>query len=127
VVLDQDQSVSVVKKLKLVGYPYKIFKKTAFVKDMFTSALEVARFEGAAVRTVSGIRGQIKKVRNTPSALSCFGTLSKLPTFTMNINQNDLIPRKLFEACIPSFFPNCLFSHVKDEVNEMGLNSKPAC
>lgn len=61
VVLDQDQSVSVVKKLKLVGYPYKIFKKTAFVKDMFTSALEVARFEGAAVRTVSGIRGQIKK------------------------------------------------------------------
>lgn len=65
VVLDQDQSASVVKKLKLVGYPYKIFKKTAFVKDMFTSALEVARFEGAAVRTVSGIRGQIKKVRNT--------------------------------------------------------------
>ncbi|XP_024392002.1 uncharacterized protein [Physcomitrium patens] len=61
VVLDQDQSASVVKKLKLVGYPYKIFKKTAFVKDMFTSALEVARFEGAAVRTVSGIRGQIKK------------------------------------------------------------------
>ncbi|KAG0630203.1 hypothetical protein M758_1G161900 [Ceratodon purpureus] len=61
VVLDQDQSVSVVKKLKLVGYPYKIFKKTAFVKDMFTSALEVARFEGASVRTVSGIRGQIKK------------------------------------------------------------------
>lgn len=62
VVLDQDQSVSVVKKLKLVGYPYKIYKKTAFVRDMFTSDLEVARFEGASVRTVSGIRGQVKKV-----------------------------------------------------------------
>ncbi|BBN03124.1 ribosome biogenesis protein BMS1 [Marchantia polymorpha subsp. ruderalis] len=65
VVLELDQAVAIVKKLKLVGYPYKIFKKTAFVRDMFTSALEVARFEGAAVRTVSGIRGQIKKAVKT--------------------------------------------------------------
>jgi ribosome biogenesis protein BMS1 len=61
VVLDIDRSVKIVKKLKLTGAPYKIFKNTAFVKDMFSSALEVAKFEGANLRTVSGIRGQVKK------------------------------------------------------------------
>ena len=66
VVLDIDRSVKIVKKLKLTGVPYKIFKNTAFIKDMFSSALEVAKFEGANVRTVSGIRGQVKKALPKP-------------------------------------------------------------
>lgn len=66
VVLDIDHSVKIVKKLKLTGVPYKVYKNTVFVKDMFTSALEVAKFEGASIRTVSGIRGQVKRALPKP-------------------------------------------------------------
>ncbi|TPX07662.1 uncharacterized protein E0L32_010660 [Thyridium curvatum] len=65
-VLSVDESTEIVKKLKLTGAPYKIFKNTAFIKDMFNSALEIAKFEGAAVKTVSGIRGQIKRALSKP-------------------------------------------------------------
>ncbi|TKY88387.1 hypothetical protein EX895_002739 [Sporisorium graminicola] len=67
VVLDVDSgSQKIVKKLKLTGTPAKIYKNTAFIKDMFSSALEVAKFEGAHIKTVSGIRGQIKKALSKP-------------------------------------------------------------
>ncbi|MCE2055377.1 hypothetical protein HAX54_042495 [Datura stramonium] len=50
-VLEFNHAARIVKKIKLVGHPCKIFKKTALIKDMFTSDLEIARFEGAAIRT----------------------------------------------------------------------------
>lgn len=65
-VMSVDESTEIVKKLKLTGTPAKIYKNTAFIKDMFNSALEVAKFEGASIKTVSGIRGQIKRALSRP-------------------------------------------------------------
>lgn len=65
-ITEVDHVTNIVKKLKLKGYPKEVFKNTAFIKDMFTSPLEVTKYQGAAIRTTSGLRGQIKKALRTP-------------------------------------------------------------
>lgn len=57
-----DSCTSVVKKLKLTGTPQKVQKTTVFIKGLFNSDVEGAKFIGAKLKTVSGIRGMIKAV-----------------------------------------------------------------
>ncbi|XP_017087677.2 ribosome biogenesis protein BMS1 homolog [Drosophila bipectinata] len=97
-VTELDKSSQIMKKLKLVGHPFKIYKKTAFIKDMFNSSLEVAKFEGAKIKTVSGIRGQIKKSHHTPEG-------SYRATFEDKILLSDIVfCRTWFRVEVPRFY-----------------------
>lgn len=97
VVLDLNKSADIVKKLKLVGEPMEVFTKTAFIKGMFSSSLEVAKFEGAPVRTVSGIRGLIKKAIRAPEG-------AFRATFEDKILMSDLVfLRTWFHVDVPKF------------------------
>uniref|UniRef100_A0A452GVC1 Bms1-type G domain-containing protein n=1 Tax=Gopherus agassizii TaxID=38772 RepID=A0A452GVC1_9SAUR len=98
VVLDLDKSITVVKKLKLTGFPFKIYKNTSFIKGMFNSPLEVAKFEGAAIRTVSGIRGQIKKGLRKPEG-------AFRATFEDKLLMSDIVfMRTWYPVSIPAFY-----------------------
>jgi len=98
VILELDKSTQIVKKLKLTGEPYKIFKKTAFVKGMFNTSLEVAKFEKAAIRTVSGVRGIIKKCLASPEG-------AFRATFEDKILMSDIVFVKTwFQVEVPKFY-----------------------
>nr|XP_022318488.1 ribosome biogenesis protein BMS1 homolog [Crassostrea virginica] len=98
VVLELDKSMQIVKKLKLTGTPYKIFKKTAFIQGMFNSILEVTKFEGAKIRTVSGLRGQVKKALRTPEG-------AFRATFEDKILLSDIVfMRTWYPVEVPQFY-----------------------
>ncbi|KCV71510.1 hypothetical protein H696_02454 [Fonticula alba] len=99
VVLELDKAFTIIKKLKLTGEPYEIFKNTAFIRGMFNSSLEVARFEGAKIRTVSGIRGHIKKALLKPEG--CFRA-----TFEDRVLRSDIV---FLRAWVPVEAKNAYF------------------
>jgi ribosome biogenesis protein BMS1 len=106
VVLESAEQVQVMKKLKLVGEPEKIQVKTAFIKNMFTSDLEVSKCVGARIQTVSGIRGEIKK------AVGPNGNFRA--TFEDKIQVSDLIIMKTWTSVPISRFVNPLIDGVKE-------------
>lgn len=116
VVLDVDQTTEIVKKLKLTGTPYKIFKNTAFIKDMFTSALEIAKFEGAAIKTVSGIRGQIKRALSKPEG-------HFRATFEDKVLMSDIVFLRAWYPIHPHRFYNPV-TNLLEHAAASGTNSK---
>ncbi|KAJ1933813.1 Glycoside hydrolase 2 (Mannanase, beta-galactosidase) [Linderina pennispora] len=89
-VLENMQSIDIVKKLKLTGYPDKIHKNTAYIKKMFNSPLEVAKFEGASIKTVSGIRGQVKKASGNSGMFRA--------TFEDKVKMSDIVFLRAFHT-----------------------------
>lgn len=117
VVLEYDQSVRVLKKLKLVGHPHEVHRNTAFVRDMFNSPLEVARFEGAALRTVSGIRGQLKKAERSPPG-------SFRASFEDKILKSDIVFLRTWYAVKPRPYYNPVQSALDPAWTGMRLNAQ---
>lgn len=114
-VLEVDASVEIVKKLKLVGHPAKVFKNTAFIKDMFNSSLEVAKFEGAQIKTVSGIRGHIKRALASPEG-------QFRATFEDKILMSDIVFLKTWYPIQPRKFYNPVTSLLlQDKANWAGM------
>lgn len=107
-------SFEVKKKLKLVGEPFKIFKNTAFIKGMFNSELEVAKFQGAQIRTVSGIRGQVKKAIKTSAENGKVELGSFRATFEDRIVMSDLVFCRTWTTLKLERFYNPILSHSKE-------------
>ncbi|KAM0674682.1 Glycoside hydrolase 2 Mannanase beta-galactosidase [Gurleya vavrai] len=112
-ITDVSGKTNMLKKLKLIGYPLKINENTVFVKDMFTSDKEVIKFEGALLRTVSGIRGSIKK------GVGLNGVFRA--TFEGRLLMSDIIFMRCF---IPYEICDDYFSNENDNKDGRNINFK---
>ncbi len=114
--LELDASLRVVKKLKLVGHPQKIYKKTAFISGMFNSDVEASRFEGAALRTVSGLRGAVKKAVQG-------GGGSFRSTFEDRLLMSDVVFLRLWLPIEPVHYYNPVTSLLGQELEWRGVKT----
>ncbi|KAI3896672.1 hypothetical protein MKW92_019241, partial [Papaver armeniacum] len=102
-VLEFNHDMDIVKKRKRIGTPYKIFKKTALIKDLFRSDLEIANFKDATIQTASGISGKVNKPAETDLVHGLDG-IAKC-TFKRKIHLRDTVFIHVYERVeVPRFF-----------------------
>jgi len=116
VVLGIKSKVNVQKKLKLVGYPENIYKNTCFIKEMFKSDMEASRFVAAKIKTVSNIRGVIKKVKGKNGLVRA--------TFEDQLRVSDIVFLRSWIKIEPEKYYNPLFTLLlKDKANWKGIRT----
>ncbi|KAI3880895.1 hypothetical protein MKX03_032720 [Papaver bracteatum] len=102
-VLDFSHDTDIVKKHKRIGTPYSIFKKTALIKGLFRSDLEIANFKNAKIQTASGISGKI----NQPAEKDLIHGLDGIAkcAFKRKIHLHDTVFMHVYEQVeVPRFF-----------------------
>ena len=97
-VIEGAEKIKVVKKIKLVGEPYEVHDKTAFIRGMFNSDLEVNKSLHAKIQTVSGIIGEVKKAVKDKGDFRA--------TFGHKIQMSDLVILKAWVPVEPPKFAN---------------------
>ncbi|CDU16094.1 asparagine and aspartate rich protein 2, putative [Plasmodium yoelii] len=111
IILETNNNINIMKKLKLIGEPYKIFKNTAFVKNMFNTDLEVCKFINCPVITPSGIKGLIKNKINDKGDFRC--------TFSDQIKKSDIVILKLYvNVSIKKYYNYDIENKIKS-INEL--------
>ena len=121
-VLELSHFYSVMKKLKLIGEPYQIFKNTDYIKGMFNTQVEVAKFVGAKIKTVSGIRGMIKKAAR--EGLGPSGTFRA--TFEDKILQSDIVFLRTYYPIKPEKYYNPLINFSEQKLLKSTYELKKA-
>ncbi|CAH8552818.1 unnamed protein product [Schistosoma guineensis] len=119
-VIDTNQSFQIMKKLKLIGEPFKIFSKTAFIRGMFNSPLEVSKMIGCRIQTASKIRGLVKAALTNPST-SKPGDFRA--TFEAQIRKADIVfLRTFFAVELPKYY-NPVLNRLLPIVGEKDTNT----
>lgn len=87
----------IVKKCKLIGITTRVFRNSVFVRQMFNTRDEVLRFTGGRLKSVSGLRGIIKKPQGYSGDFRA--------SFEGSLNKDDVVFLKCyFPTDVPSMY-----------------------